>query len=81
VAVKLGRYHHIKKKEASSAPLSLLRLEETASKVGISVETLERWVEEKKGRTSEQGSRRVLRKILGDVERSRGKNSPNKSRP
>jgi predicted ArsR family transcriptional regulator len=78
VAVKQGRYRNFKKRRASSAHPSLRKLEETAGKVGISVETLQRWVEEKKGRTTEEESRKILRRILNDVERSRGKNAPNK---
>lgn len=78
VAVRQGRYRNIKKSRAGSPHPSLRRLQETARRVGIRVETLQRWVEEKKGRTSEEESRKILRRILSDVERSRGKNAPNK---
>jgi len=81
VAVRLGRYRHIKKRRSSPAHPSLRRLEETARKVGISVVTLQKWVEEKKGKTTEEESRKVLRRILSDVERSRGKNAPSRPGP
>jgi len=72
VAVKRGRYHALKTVPAEAAAWSTRRLEETARWVRISVESLQRWVEERRRRASEEETEKLLYGILRDVERSKG---------
>jgi DNA-binding MarR family transcriptional regulator len=72
VAVKKGKYHAPKIEPTDSANWTNRRLEETARRVGISVESLQRWVEEKKRRASEEETKKLLYGILRGVESSQG---------
>jgi DNA-binding MarR family transcriptional regulator len=72
VAVKTGRYSAPKTGPADSAIRTTRGLEETARRVGISVESLQRWVEERRKRASQEETKRLLYGILHDVERSKG---------
>lgn len=57
------------------------RLEETARSVGISVESLQKWVEEKRKSASAEESEKLIYGVMNDLERSKGtkaKNQPEK---
>ncbi len=71
VAVKRGRYFASKAVPAEPAVFSTRRLEEMARRVGISAESLQRWVEERRRRASEEETEKLLYGILRDVERSK----------
>ena len=73
VAVKRGRYCVPKTVPAELAILSTRRLEETARSVGISAESLQKWVEERRRRASEEETEKLLYGILRDLERSKGR--------
>lgn len=75
VAVKQGRYRALKMRPAVSADSTdstTRRLEETARRVGISVESLQKWVEERRRMASEEETKKLLYGILRGVERSQG---------
>ena len=72
VAAKRGRYGAPKMGPADSAEWMTRRLEETARRVGISLESLQRWVEERRRRASEEEARKLLYGVLRGVERSQG---------
>ncbi len=72
VSVKGGRYFAPKAVPAEPAIWSTRRLEEMARSVGISAQSLQRWVEEKRRRASKEETEKLLYGILRDVERSKG---------
>ena len=72
VAVKGGRYCAPKTVPAEPAVWSTRRLEETARSVGISAESLQRWVEERRKRASKEETEKLLYGILHDLEGSKG---------
>jgi len=55
-----------------SSMLAASRLEETARRVGISVDCLTEWVEEKKRRASEDETKKLMYDILHDLEKRKG---------
>jgi len=72
VAVRRGRYCAPKTVPAGPAVWSTRRLEATARSVGISAESLQRWVEERRRRASEEETEKLLYRILRDLEGSKG---------
>lgn len=72
VAVKRGRYSTLTTGPVDSTERSTRRLEETARGVGLSVESLQRWVEERRRWASDEETKKLLYGILHDVERSKG---------
>jgi DNA-binding MarR family transcriptional regulator len=77
VVVKKGRYRVLVIEPADSIAWSARRLGETARRVGLSVESLQRWVEERRRRASDEETKKLLYGILHDVERSKGTKTRN----
>jgi DNA-binding MarR family transcriptional regulator len=77
VAARKGRPSEPKRVPANPETWTARRLVETARSAGISVETLQRWVDEKRRRASDEESKRHIYGVLSDIERSQGKKAGN----
>ena len=71
-ALKRERYSALRTGPADSAVCTTRRLEETARRVGISAEILQRWVEERRNRASDEKTKKLFYAILRDLERPKG---------